>query len=215
MLRLFLASLITSVLAIGLAAEPANLYPVKQSLIAYIDSGLYQTELAAVADEAKAWIEQRAAAKKADERLAMVFDVDETMLNNLPEIRRNDFGYIRSSWVMWVNSSKGPAIAPSLELYRTARKLGIAIIILTGRFESERAATEINFANVGYEDYLAFKLLADGATGTTASFKAAQRAQYVAEGYTIIANIGDQKSDFEGGYSERDFKLPNPFYLIK
>jgi hypothetical protein len=30
-----------------------------------------------------------------------------------------------------------------------------------------------------------------------------------------VANIGDQKSDFEGGESERNFKLPDPFYLTK
>jgi hypothetical protein len=33
-------------------------------------------------------------------------------------------------------------------------------------------------------------------------------------GYTIIANMGDQFSDLEGGFSERTYKLPNPFYYI-
>lgn len=28
------------------------------------------------------------------------------------------------------------------------------------------------------------------------------------------ANLGDQQSDLDGGYSERNYKLPNPFYLI-
>jgi hypothetical protein len=30
----------------------------------------------------------------------------------------------------------------------------------------------------------------------------------------IIANLGDQFSDLAGGYAERTFKLPNPFYSI-
>ncbi len=34
------------------------------------------------------------------------------------------------------------------------------------------------------------------------------------EGYRIIASIGDQWSDLEGGSAERVFKLPNPFYQI-
>jgi acid phosphatase len=34
-------------------------------------------------------------------------------------------------------------------------------------------------------------------------------------GRTIIANIGDQMSDLNGGYAERTFKLADPFYLIK
>jgi hypothetical protein len=34
------------------------------------------------------------------------------------------------------------------------------------------------------------------------------------DGYRIIANIGDQISDLEGGYAKRCFKVPNPFYYI-
>ena len=35
-----------------------------------------------------------------------------------------------------------------------------------------------------------------------------------AMGYWIIENMGDQPSDLAGGYAERTFKLPNPFYRI-
>jgi putative acid phosphatase of HAD superfamily subfamily IIIB len=31
----------------------------------------------------------------------------------------------------------------------------------------------------------------------------------------IIANVGDQQSDLDGGYAERTFKVPNPFYFIR
>jgi len=31
----------------------------------------------------------------------------------------------------------------------------------------------------------------------------------------IIANVGDQDSDFAGGVSEKDFKLPDPFYITQ
>jgi hypothetical protein len=27
-------------------------------------------------------------------------------------------------------------------------------------------------------------------------------------------NIGDQMSDLDGGFAERTYKLPNPFYFI-
>ena len=43
---------------------------------------------------------------------------------------------------------------------------------------------------------------------------AARRALY-REGYTIIANLGDQESDLRGGYEERSFKLPDPLYLME
>ena len=47
-----------------------------------------------------------------------------------------------------------------------------------------------------------------------ADFKAPTRQKIAAMGYTIIANMGDQMSDLDGGFSEKTFKLPNPFYYI-
>ena len=53
----------------------------------------------------------------------------------------------------------------------------------------------------------------DEAKGTSAAFKTAARAKLAAQGVVIIANIGDQESDLVGGYAERTFKLPDPFYF--
>jgi hypothetical protein len=51
-------------------------------------------------------------------------------------------------------------------------------------------------------------------TNSAADFKAPERAKIAAKGYTIIANVGDQPSDLAGGYAERTFLLPNPFYRV-
>lgn len=48
----------------------------------------------------------------------------------------------------------------------------------------------------------------------TADFKSQARQAIEADGHTIIANVGDQLSDLTGGYAERCFKVPNPFYFI-
>jgi hypothetical protein len=34
------------------------------------------------------------------------------------------------------------------------------------------------------------------------------------QGYTVIVNVGDPMSDLEGGFAERTYKRPNPFYCI-
>lgn len=195
--------------------EPKNIFLLKQELSAYIDSGRYLEDIAAVAAEANRWIEHRVGAKKPGERLALVLDIDETLLSNLPEIRGNDFGYRPVSWVPWVRSGQAPAIAPALGIYRTARQLGIAVIILTGRTEGDRPGTEANLRAVGVEEWVALQFEAEGATSNTGLFKAAWRERLTAEGWTIIANIGDQESDLAGGFAERNFKLPNPLYLTK
>jgi hypothetical protein len=51
-------------------------------------------------------------------------------------------------------------------------------------------------------------------SGPAADFKAPERGKIEAQGYNIIANVGDQPSDLSGGHAERAFQLPNPFYRI-
>ena len=195
--------------------EPKNLFLLKQEVSAYVDSGRYLEDIAAVAAEANTWLKQRADAKKPGARLALVLDVDETLLSNLSEIRGNDFGYRPVSWVPWVRSGQAPVIVPVLGVYRTARQLGIGVIILTGRTEGDRHGTEANLRAVGVGSWVALQFKASVAPSNTGTFKAAWRERLTAEGWTIIANIGDQESDLAGGFAERDFKLPNPFYLTK
>lgn len=205
-------------LAAGRAAgsrEPKNIYLLKEELKTYVDSGHYSEDIAAICTDASKSIAQRAAAKQPGERLALILDVDETMLSNLPEIRRNDFAYIRPSWVAWINSGQAPVIAPVLEVFRTAHRLGVAVIVLSGRLESERAATEANLRAAGYEDWTQLHFKPDDAKDSTGAFKTAWRQRLGAEGWTLIANVGDQESDFAGGLAEKNFKLPCPFYITK
>ena len=49
---------------------------------------------------------------------------------------------------------------------------------------------------------------------SAADLKAPLRSDIEREGYTIIANIGDQASDLLGGPAERSFRLPAPFYRV-
>lgn len=195
--------------------EPANIFLLKQELSAYVDSGRYAEDIAAVAAEANAWLEERVAAKKPGERLAIVLDIDETALSNLPELRGNDYGYRPVSWVPWVRSGKAPAIAPVLELFRAARRHDIAVMLLTGRTEGDRPGTEANLRAVGYDGWAQLHFKPENSPDTTGAFKTAWRQRLIAEGWTIVANVGDQESDFAGGLAERIFKLPCPFYVTK
>ncbi len=43
-------------------------------------------------------------------------------------------------------------------------------------------------------------------------YKSGARQQVEKRGYKILANLGDQRSDLKGGYSERTYKLPNVIY---
>lgn len=198
----------------AVAAEPANLYLLKQEIKAYIDDGRYEAGLAAVAADAKAWVEQRAA--QPDGKLAMVFDLDETLLSNLHHMRAMDFGYVPQLWDEWVAAADATVIAPVREVYLAARAKNVAVIFITGRKTTDQPGTESNLRTLGLGGYTRVFYKPNGYPGTSEHFKTATRRKLVEEdGYTIIANIGDQASDLAGGYAERTFKLPNPFYIAK
>lgn len=191
--------------------EPRNLQLAKRDVAAYVESGAYDEELKAVAKSATAWLEERAS--RGGGKLAIVFDVDETLLRNWPQIRGEDFGYIPARWDNWVHETKAPAIEPVCDVFRAAKRLGIEVVLLTGRPERHRAPTTINLRTVGLGDFALMVCRPDGDRRSNADFKTEARRRLTEAGYVIVANIGDQVSDLVGGNAERTFKVPNPFYL--
>ena len=53
-----------------------------------------------------------------------------------------------------------------------------------------------------------------GKSCTTVHYKSATRQHIESLGYDIVASFGDQYSDFQGGFADRTFKLPNPNYFL-
>jgi len=200
-----------------LALEPTNLSAHKQELKAYIDSGEYARGVAEVALAANKYLVRRIArGAKPGQKLAVVFDIDETTLTNLPHILANDYGYVPEIWDRWVAEGRARAITPVQTVYDTAIRSKIDVFFITGRKESDRVGTEKNLREVGYETWtgIFYKPAADDKL-TTAAFKTSVRRKLTQGGYLIIANLGDQNSDLVGDYAERSFKLPNPFYIVR
>lgn len=202
--------------------EPGNLGQLKAELRTYHDNGAYERALAAVIQRAQTYITMRAPQVA---RPAIVLDIDETSLSNWPQMLANDFGYFSGGTcddlprgpcgaVAWERSARAPAIGPTLDLYRAARAANVAVFFITGRREPQRAGTEANLRAAGYTEWTRVVLRAPDSHGGAVDYKSAQRAAIEAEGYTIIANLGDQQSDLDGGHAERTYKLPNPFYFI-
>lgn len=201
---------------VGLAAgEPSNLSVLKQEIVAYVESGEYAAEVEAVVAPAREFLAERVARKAPGERLAAVLDIDETAISNFAQMRAQDFGYVPPVWDAWVARGEAPAIAPVLELFRAARAAGVEVIFITGRRESDRSGSEKNLRAAGFGDYAALWLKPNGANSSTEQFKTETRRRIEAEGRTIVANVGDQASDLAGGFSERTYKVPGPFYHTK
>jgi predicted secreted acid phosphatase len=203
--------------------QPANLGDLKTQLTAYHDDGAYQRDLQAVSQAAQDWVRWRAPQVA---KPALVLDIDETSLSNWPRIKANNFGYIADGpcqrlpsgpcgALAWDRTGQAQAIGPTLALFNSARLNGVTVFFITGRSESERAATERNLRIAGYHGWAAVIMRPNGtSTPSAADFKAPERAKIEANGYTIVANVGDQPSDLEGGHAERGFLLPDPFYRV-
>ena len=204
------------VLGLGLrAAEPRNLSSLKAEIVAYVDTGAYRTDLKAAVAPAQAYMLERVARREPGERLVVVLDIDETALSNISHMRAFDFGYLPAEWDAWVARGEAPAIAPVREFFQAARALGVEVIFITGRRERDRPGTEKNLRAEGFGDYAALWFKPDSAKITTEQFKTETRKKIQAAGHVIIANVGDQESDLAGGFAERAFKLPAPFYETK
>ena len=107
------------------------------------------------------------------------------------------------------------AIQPTLAMFKNAKAMGVAVFLISGRSETVRKATESNLRKAGFEGWTALIMRPRGtSTPFAADYKAPERAKIAAQGFSIIANIGDQPSDLTGGNAERTFLLPNPFYRI-
>ena len=206
--------------ATPVAATP-SLVETKREIAAYVDSGRYDAEVAVVAEQARAFLESRVPRSG---KLAIVLDIDETALSNLPSLRANDWGFIvpgpcdlprgPCGLLAWIGMARAEPIRPVLALARLARERGVGVFFLTGRPERVREATERNLRAAGYE-WTGVLLKLDALNVRSAvEFKAPERKQLMDQGYTVIVNVGDQMSDLEGGFAERRYKLPNPFYFI-
>jgi 5'-nucleotidase (lipoprotein e(P4) family) len=199
------------------ADEPANLSLHKEQLKAYVDSGEYAKTVAEVALRAEKYLRKRIAqGAKPGKKLAVVFDIDETTLSNLPHMLDHDYGYVPKDWDAWLMQAQARAIIPVQIIYDTAVRGKVDVFFLTGRPENTHASTERNLHEVGYDTWtgIFYKPTTDIML-TTEGFKTEVRRKLTAQGYIIVVNIGDQYSDLNGGYAERTYKLPNPFYLIR
>ncbi|CAM2955586.1 HAD family acid phosphatase [Legionella worsleiensis] len=216
--RIVLTLCLTLLCSTPLFSEPPNLSLVKKEVIAYHDSGLYYKDLERKIKQAQQYIIEQAAKHKntqSTQKLALVLDIDETSLSNYDKMVVRDFVGTKDEIHQEIMAANAPVIKPMLSLYNTALKHGIKVFFVTGRVESERNATQINLTKAGYKNWAGLYLRPqEYSYPSIIPFKSKVRESITQKGYTIIASIGDQYSDIRGGFTEKGFKLPNPYYYL-
>lgn len=211
------SSLLLVALFAGCAArEPRNLTIEKWAATEYHDSGRYLAQFSLIAEDARNYLRQRVANSRPGEKLAVVFDIDETLLSNWPFLQQFDYSFALPLVNRWLNEGRSLPLDPTLALYQEAVALRVPVFLITGRHPEVRPATVANLKRYGVTQIQGLYLRPAGDTNTSVvPFKSGARQAITDQGYRIILNIGDQWSDLEGGFAERAFKLPNPFYYIE
>jgi hypothetical protein len=203
----------------------------------------YAKEASGVADVGAQTLARLAGRNYHGEHPAIILDVDDTTLATWNYEISSNWAFNPVTNAAAVVAEQFPAVPGMRDMVTSAAAEGYAIIYLTGRPQTQEAATLGNLTadNIGvdagypapttlsdhedglftkpaiadYPDYLKAACAGDpNGSCTTVHYKSATRAHIESLGYEIVANFGDQYSDLRGGSANHTFKLPNPNYFL-
>jgi 5'-nucleotidase (lipoprotein e(P4) family) len=159
---------------------------------------------------------------------AVVFDIDETVLDNSPyeaAALREAFSY-PYCWDTWCQQASARAVPGAVEFITFLQGKGITPIFITNRREHLREATKLNLEKVGVHGTPDKNLLLRSAENTKEP-----RRQTVSADFEILMLVGDNLADFDQTFDEgspaqrkenvqllrdsfgkRFIVLPNPLY---
>lgn len=189
-----------------------NLRTAKDIVKDYYESGGYDKELDEVIADAK----QKFSKVEIKNNSVVIFDIDETALNNYGLATMMDFGYVYDLNKKWNEELKAPAIPQVKDLYEYLLSKGADIIFLTGRNYTEYEVTYKNLTQAGYTKFdTLITQREDELNLKSQEFKSNKRTELTKQGYDIIGTVGDQWTDLNGPYSGIQIKIPNYLYEIK
>jgi len=211
-MKYFLILLLSIIIISCSPNQLVNLRIAKDTVKDYYESGKYDEEMKEVIGDAKEKIDKVEIKKNS----VVIFDVDETALNNYGLAKQMDFGYVYDLNKKWNEELKAPAIKETQDLYFYLLNKGFKIIFLTGRNSSEYDVTYKNLIQEGYSgfDTLITQSKEDQKLKAQ-EFKSKVRTELTNQGYEIVGTVGDQWTDLNGPYSGIQVKLPNYLYEIK
>ena len=141
------------------------------------------------------------AIKKEKGKLAVVVDIDETMLNNSPieaEAILKNKTFSKEFWAEWSAKSSAEATPGAVDFANYAKTKGVEIFYISNRDSSEIGSTIANLTKVGFpfadSTHCLFK--------TTTSNKEPRRIE-VSKTHNIIMLIGDNMGDFAEAFDHR------------
>jgi len=161
--------------------------------------------------------------EKGSKNLAVVVDLDETVLDNsLYQVERWKAGlsFTQDSWSDWVNRKEAGLVPGARAFLSAVRKKGVRVVFLSNRMNHNLEPTRVNLQALGVLDPKDLFLLRLDKN----DLKEVRRKE-VTDGtgrmkkvgpLHVIGYLGDQMGDFPSDVSKEfgriNFLLPNPMY---
>ena len=138
-----------------------------------------------------------------NKRPAIVIDLDETVLNNLPYnemLIDSSEVFTQESWSKWVNKKIATKVPGSLEFINYAKSKNVKIVYLSNRRVENYEPTKENLITLGYPfDDDTLMLLRDETSDKTPR-------RNTLKDYEIIMLLGDNLADFNSVFYKKSNK---------
>ncbi|WP_018567278.1 HAD family acid phosphatase [Streptomyces sp. PsTaAH-124] len=149
------------------------------------DYATWQSDVREVMDPSVPYLEDRVA--RGGTKLAVVLDIDNTSLET--------------------EYHPGAPNKPVLEFAEAAASHHVAVLVATARKQSGKSAALAALDKAGYPAVTEICLKKNESHAVDVKIRC--RKQFVSEGYTLVANVGNRPGDFEYKNYERGFQLPD------
>lgn len=159
----------------------------------------------------------------ANQRLAVVMDLDETVLDNSlyqVERHRKGLGFTQESWSKWVKREEAELVPGAKLFISFLRKYPVQVIFLSNRMNENLAPTQSNLSKLGIlhpNDVFLLRLdKKDTKIKRRAEIIEGSKRMKTTGSFEVIAYFGDSISDFpsplDKSFGKTNFILPNPMY---
>lgn len=172
-----------------------------------------------------------ALAMQTTERIAVMVDLDETMVDNSPYAAwqiQSDSSYATDTWDAWVNDEAAFAIPGAVDFAKYVTGQGGTLFYVSNRSDRTWEATRNNLIALGFPNVTRETLKLN----TETSNKAARFQSITDAGYEVVLMLGDNLNDFpelgtyhqpnternsqvsanQNEFGRRFILLPNPSY---
>ena len=208
--------MIGSVMVVGEEKLPNDIRWIRQSIE-------YRTLCEQLFRQATVVILRKVKTEKNSDNLAVVVDLDETVLDNsLYQVERWKAGlsFTQDSWSEWVNREEAGLVPGAKQFLKAVRKKGVRVVFVSNRMNKNLEPTRRNLLALEVlapNDLFLLRLDKDDVKEVRRREVNEGKARMKKVGpLNVIGYVGDQMGDFPSGqakeFGKTSFLLPNPMY---